>query len=264
MVIRSRHLAAGYTDPELTSRRFTGEFTGGADRMFRTGDLGRYRPDGAVVLAGRVDDQVKIRGFRVELGEVRAAILGHQDIKDGFVLSRTRDSERSLHAFAVPAHPSARETDVLAHLRASLPRFAVPAHLTLLAELPLTANGKVDREALARMSPDRAVPAAQAPASRTEGIIAAVWRDVLGLPRVGVTDNFFEIGGHSLAMAEIQARLKRQHDLPVTIVELFRYPSIRALAAHLDGQASASAEDRAARRTAMRRERARRRKEAAG
>ena len=100
-------------------------------------------------MAGRTDDQVKIRGFRVELGEVRAAILGHQDVKDGFVLSRTRDGERWLHAFAVPAHPSARATDVLAQLRASLPRYAVPAHLTLLPELPLTANGKVDRAALA-------------------------------------------------------------------------------------------------------------------
>jgi amino acid adenylation domain-containing protein len=258
VVIRSRHLATGYTDPELTSRRFTG----GADRVFRTGDLGRYRPDGAVVLAGRADDQVKIRGFRVEPGEVRATLVGHPDVKDGFVMVRTRDGERSLHAFAVPAHPSARETDVLAHLRAGLPRYAVPAHLTLLAELPLTANGKVDREALARMTPDRAVPAAQDPASRTERAIAAVWRDVLGLPRVGVTDNFFEIGGHSLAMAGVQARLERQLGVPVTIVDLFRYPSIRGLAVHLDGQASGSALDGAARRTAMRRERARRWKEA--
>lgn len=262
VAIRSRHLATGYTDPELTARRFTS----GADRMFRTGDLGRYRPDGAVVLAGRSDDQVKIRGFRVELGEVRAAILGHRDVKDGFVLARTRESERSLHAFAVPADPTASETDVLAHLRASLPRYAVPAHLTLLAELPLTANGKVDREALARMSPGRAVGAvlqtAKDPASRTERTIAAVWRDVLGLPRIGVTDNFFEIGGHSLAMAGVQARLERQLGVPVTIVDLFRYPSIRALAGHLDGQASVSAIDRAARRTAMRRERARRWKEA--
>jgi amino acid adenylation domain-containing protein len=257
VVIRSRHLAAGYTDPDLTSRRFTG----GADRMFRTGDLGRYRPDGAVVLAGRADDQVKIRGFRVELGEVRAALVGHRDIRDGFVLLRTRDGERSLHAFAVPAHPSVRETDVLAHLRASLPGYAVPAHLTLLAALPLTANGKVDREALARTSRGRAGPAAEDPASRTERSIAAVWRDVLGLPRIGVTDNFFEIGGHSLAMAGVQARLERRLGVPVTIVDLFRYPSIRALAAHLDGTTQDPVLHRAARRTAMRRERARRWKE---
>jgi amino acid adenylation domain-containing protein len=257
VVIRSRHLAAGYTDPDLTSRRFTG----GADRMFRTGDLGRYRPDGAVVLAGRADDQVKIRGFRVELGEVRAAVLGHRDVRDGFVLLKTRDGERSLHAFAVPAHPSVRETDVLAHLRASLPGYAVPARVTLLTALPLTANGKVDREALARTSRGRAVPDAQDPASRTERTIAAAWRDVLGLPRIGVTDNFFEIGGHSLAMAGVQARLERHLGVPVTIVDLFRYPSIRALAAHLDGTTPDSALDRAARRTAMRRERVRRWKE---
>jgi amino acid adenylation domain-containing protein len=262
VVIRSRHLATGYTNPELTSRRFTGEFSSGADRRFATGDLGRYRPDGAVVLAGRTDDQVKIRGFRVELGEVRAAILGHQDVKDGFVLSRSRDGERWLHAFAVPALPSARATDVLAHLRGSLPRYAVPAHLTLLPELPLTANGKVDREALAAMTPDRAVPAARDPASRTERTIAAVWRDVLGLPRISVTDNFFDIGGHSLAMAAVQTRLEQQLGGPVTIVDLFRYPSIRALAAYLDGQEPVSALDRADRRTAMRRERVRRRKEA--
>ena len=251
VVIRSKHLATGYTDPELTSRRFTG----GA---FRTGDLGRYRPDGAVVLAGRADDQVKIRGFRVELGEVRAVLLGYRDVKDSFVMIKNR----SLHAFAVPAHPSVREADVMAHLRACLPRYAVPAHLTLLAALPLTANGKVDREALARTSPGRAVPAAQGPASRTERIIAAVWQDVLGLPRIGVADNFFEIGGHSLAMAGVQSRLERQLGAPVTIVDLFRYPSIRTLAAHLDGTAPDSALDRAARRTAMRRERVRRWKEA--
>jgi amino acid adenylation domain-containing protein len=250
VVIRSRYLADGYADPELTRRRF-GVHAG--IRTFRTGDLGRYLPSGAVVLAGRADDQVKIRGFRVELGEVEAALLGCPGVREAHVTASGADRERALRAFVVPAGPGVLAGDIAARLRATLPFYAVPGEVTLVPAMPLTANGKVDRAALERAERQRDRVAARAPASPTERAVAGVWRAVLGLPRIGVTDNFFEIGGHSLAMAEVAAKLAGQLGRAVPIVDLYRYPSIQELAARLDEQGQDRVFERAAHRVARRR-----------
>jgi amino acid adenylation domain-containing protein len=258
IAIRSRYLADGYADEALTADRFTVVAAGDAeDRVFLTGDLGRYCPDGTVVLAGRADDQVKIRGFRVELGEVRAALAAHPDVRQAFVTAADSGGERTISAYAVPARAGVREQQLRDHLRAELPEYAVPADVTLVPALPLTPNGKVDAAALAR-SPLRANGGApQELTSSTGRVIAGVWREVLGRARIGPDDNFFEVGGHSLTLVAVHAKLTRALDRPVSVVDLFQFPTIRALAGHLDGIGRGSELERGLRRAAQRRERAR-------
>jgi len=263
VAIRSRHLAACYLDPELTRQKF-GTAPGGdpGDRFFRTGDLGRYRPDGVVVLAGRADGQVKIRGYRVETGEVEAALAGLADVRQAHVAACGSGQRRRLIACAVPARSAVRAADLLAALRLLLPEYAVPAEITLLPRLPLTPNGKVDTAAVIRAAMRDAGQAARqdgrgALSGPTEHIIAGAWREVLGLPSVGPADNFFDIGGHSLAMATAAARLAERMDRQVTVLDLFRHPTVRELAAHLDGQTADPVFERADYRAAQRRRRAR-------
>ncbi|MGH9214566.1 MAG: amino acid adenylation domain-containing protein [Acidimicrobiales bacterium] len=277
VVVRSRYLADGYLDPRLTAERFAP--TPGAgdadDRRYRTGDLGRYRPDGSVELAGRIDDQVKIRGFRVELGEVEAALRAHPDVRAACAVSvaaggtggiggtgGTDGSERAIRAYATPARPGVHPPELLEHLRARLPEHAVPTGVELLATLPLTPNGKVDRTALPVPTRGPGDGPAGELATDTEQAVAEVWRLVLGRGQVGPTANFFELGGDSLAIVALQARLRRQIGREVSVVDLFRFPTVRALAAHLDGDAPGPGLDRAARRAAMRRARLGRRRDA--
>ncbi|NRQ35519.1 amino acid adenylation domain-containing protein [Nonomuraea sp. NN258] len=249
VVVRSRHLATGYLDPELTRRRFAGD-------RFHTGDLGRRNPDGTITPVGRADDQVKVRGFRVELGEVEAALAACRDVR----AAAARVEDGTLIAYVVPAGPGAAAHRILDGLRRALPEHAVPAEVVTLPALPLTPNGKVDRAAL-RGRPVERPQAGGRLDGPTQKTVAQVWHAVLGVPRLGPDDNFFEIGGHSLAMAAVQARLKAATGREVPIVELFRHPTIRTLAAHLDGAGGSPGLDRAARRLAVRRDRLRNRNE---
>lgn len=259
VVIRSRHLAEGYADPELTARKF-GRTPGGdqGDRFFRTGDLGRYRADGAVVLAGRADDQLKIRGYRVECAEVEAALSVLPGVRQACVFAAGSGPDRHLVACAVPAGPTVRAAALIGELRRILPGYAVPAQVTLLPDLPLTAAGKVDRAAVLRAAGSDLVLAPPpdqggALAGRSEQIIAGIWREVLGIPAVGPDDNFFDIGGHSLALAAVQARLAERMSRTVPVLDLFRHPTVRELAAHLNGHEADPVFERAAHRAAQRR-----------
>ncbi|MFI6499018.1 amino acid adenylation domain-containing protein [Nonomuraea typhae] len=251
VIVRSRRLAEGYLH-EDTARRFET----GADGIgrYRTGDLGRYDPDGHVVLAGRKDGQVKVRGHRVELGEIERVLAEHPRVK---AAAAALAAGQVLRGYAVPDGPGTHPAELLGHLRARLPEAAVPAEVILLPALPLTANGKVDRAALPAPKARPAPARGQEPAGRTERLIAGIWREVLGLPHIALDENFFDLGGHSLATAEVQARLGGPLGREVAIVELFRFPTVRSLAAHLDGRSPASGPDRAARRIAASRARIR-------
>lgn len=256
--VRSRYLAAGYTDYRLTAERFTATPDGdGEDRVFRSGDLGRYRPDGTVVLAGRADGQVKIRGFRVELGEVEAVLAAHQDVRQACVIAADGDGERTLRAYAVPVRAGIQAQQLRGYMRAELPEYAVPVDVTLLSALPLTPNGKVDTAALPQSPLRPASGPADELAGGAERVIAGVWREVLGLVRIGPHDNFFEVGGHSLTLVAVQAKLTRLLERPVSVVDLFQYPSVRALASHLDGSGRGDELERGLRRAAQRRQRGR-------
>jgi amino acid adenylation domain-containing protein len=255
IVVRSRNLADGYLDPERTAARF--RVNQGDDRMFATGDLGRYDANGDVVVAGRGDQQVKVRGYRVELGEVEAALGSHPDVASAVATTQTVAGETQIVAYAVPRRAGVSTDALREHLAVLLPDYARPAAYLLIPQIPLTGNGKLDRAALPLPATARPDASHAEAATRTERLVAGVWREVLGLPRVSATDNFFEIGGHSLAIVAVQSRLKGLLGRQIDVVDLFRFPNVRALSAFLDGGQRSAGLDRADRRVAAQRARRR-------
>ncbi|MBH1934189.1 amino acid adenylation domain-containing protein [Streptomyces sp. AV19] len=221
-------VASGYLNrPELTAERFV-TVPQDPGTVYRTGDLVRQLPDGYLEFLGRADGQVKIRGYRVETGEVEAALRDHPAV-DGAVVA-VRDER--LVGYVVPRGTPPAAGELRAHLAAGLPGYMIPSVFVTLEAIPLTANGKTDRAALPAPVPPRP-PAAAGPPDRSERLVADVWREVLRLDRVGVEDNFFEVGGDSLLLMRVMARLRDRTPEPLTRVEMFMYPTIRALARRL-------------------------------
>jgi acyl-coenzyme A synthetase/AMP-(fatty) acid ligase/acyl carrier protein len=241
-------LARGYLNrPDLTAEKFIpDQFSDqpGA-RLYRTGDLARHLPDGQVEFLGRADQQVKIRGFRVELGEIEAELGHHPGVREVVVALReeTHD-DRRLVAYVVPAGTEAPTAGELrAHLQGVLPEYMLPTAFVTLDELPLTPNGKVDRCALPAPEGLRPQLAAAyvAPQTETESVISAIWQDVLQIEKVGIHDNFFDLGGHSLLMVRVNRRLREEFDREVSMIDLFRYPTVSALAEFLSQEPQAAA-----------------------
>lgn len=233
-------LAWGYAHrPALSAEKFVPDGFGGAagGRLYRSGDLVRTRWDGNVECLGRIDDQVKIRGFRVELGEVEAALTRLPRVREAAAVAVPSGGGRRLLACLVldggASRPSVGELRDL--LEGRLPEYMIPTGFAFADELPLTPNGKVDRRALEALEvPDPSsereyVP----PQSELEATVARVWAEVLGVGRVGLEDNFFDMGGHSLLMIRVQARLADDLATPVSLLDLFRHPTVSALARHL-------------------------------
>jgi amino acid adenylation domain-containing protein len=251
LLIGGAGLARGYRGrPDLTAERFIPDPFAAARgeagaRLYRTGDLARWRTDGELEFLGRIDHQVKVRGYRIELGEIEAALERHPAVRAAVALVREdAPGDQRLTAYVV-SDEEAIAGELRRHLRARLPEYMVPAAFVVLPELPLLPNGKVDRKGLPAPQagrPDLAAPFS-APKSRLEGVISESWRAVLGVERVGVHDNFFDLGGHSLLMAQVHQRLRES--LPdglgarLEMVELFQYPTVSALARHLRPEAEA-------------------------
>ncbi|HYX25953.1 MAG TPA: amino acid adenylation domain-containing protein, partial [Thermoanaerobaculia bacterium] len=233
-------LARGYLgEPALTAERFLPDpwaIAPGA-RFYRTGDLVRHLADGLLEFLGRSDRQVKIRGFRVELGEVEAAIARHPEVRETAVAVRRDPLGQPLIAAWFAAAPGSSLTagELRLFLRSRLPSYMVPAALVPLPALPRTASGKVDPMALP--APEAVASArgaaGAAPQTGLERVIAEVWREVLGVEEVGIEDNFFDRGGHSLLLVRVHARLQKLLDREIPIVDLFHHPTIAALARHL-------------------------------
>ncbi|HZF12916.1 MAG TPA: phosphopantetheine-binding protein, partial [Thermoanaerobaculia bacterium] len=232
--------------PELTAARFVPDPFGDrpGERLYRTGDRGRYGADGNLEFLGRLDEQVKVRGYRIELGEIETALARHPAVLESVVVTREdRPGDRRLVAYVVPAAGLEPVPGELAgYLRRSLPEYMVPSAFVTLETMPLSPNSKPDRAALPP-PPDVTsgietsyVP----PRTRLEERIAAVWREVLGVARVGVHDNFFSLGGHSLLLLQAVARLREESGKSLTPIELFEYPTVAALAQHLAPEESAA------------------------
>ena len=238
-------LARGYhRRPDLTAEKFVPDPYGppGA-RLYRTGDLARWLADGTLEYLGRLDHQVKLRGFRIELGEIEAALTRQRGVHEAVVIVREDHlGDRQLVAYITLGMPEGPgEAALRSALRASLPEYMVPGDFVVLKELPLSSNGKVDRRRLPAPSRSPAAPnkALGMLETRTEKVLAALWCEVLGREHVGAEDNFFDIGGHSLRLGLVHARLQRLYPQAPELVELFQYPTIRALAARIDGAVGA-------------------------
>ncbi|SMC73849.1 non-ribosomal peptide synthetase [Kibdelosporangium aridum] len=220
-------VADGYRrDPARTAEKFV--IREGA-RWYRTGDRGRYWPDGTLEFLGRVDHQVKVRGHRIELGEIEAALTSHPGVKDGYAIAVGEPSRRRLAAFVVPSGDIDGLTD---HLRDHLPAYAVPGSVVVLDEVPLTANGKVDRAALAKLTAPETVD--EQPVGETERMLVRLWLSILDEPVIGRHGHFFALGGDSLSATRLVERLRRDHGVELTLRQVFAAPTVAELAALVD------------------------------
>ncbi|MFL6289706.1 MAG: amino acid adenylation domain-containing protein [Thermoanaerobaculia bacterium] len=227
-------LARGYLHrPGLTAERFVpdpfAEAPGG--RLYRTGDLARFRADGCLELLGRIDHQVKVRGFRIEPGEVEAHLLAFPGVREAAVLALGADGDRKLAAFVVPPLP---DEALRSFLAGRLPSHMVPSAFGFLEALPRLPNGKLDRRALAVIAgaPLNGTGTGEGfapPVTEDELRMAAIWAEVLGLPRVGLHDDFFRLGGHSLLATRIVARLRRDFGVELPLRSLFQAPTVARL-----------------------------------
>jgi amino acid adenylation domain-containing protein len=229
-------VARGYLHrPELTAERFVKDPFVDGQRVYRTGDLVRWRAEGAIEFLGRMDFQVKIRGFRIELGEIEAVLGQAPGVRQAVVMARDQGAmDKRLVAYVVPADAASPPAldDLRAALKARLPDHMVPSAFVIMASFPLTPAGKVDRRALP--APADATTATTrgfvAPRDEEEIRLAAIWREVLGLDKVGVTDSFFDLGGHSLLAVQMMDKLERAFGRKIPLIALFESQTIEALA----------------------------------
>ncbi|NOQ24319.1 MAG: amino acid adenylation domain-containing protein, partial [Bacteroidales bacterium] len=221
-------LARGYLkNPELTAEKFIPHPFKEGERLYRTGDLARWLPDGNIEFIGRIDHQVKIRGFRIELGEIESTLLKHENIKESVVLARDEKGEKYLCAYVVCKEELNHE-ELRTYISAQIPDYMVPSYFVQLDELPLTSNGKVNRKALP--SPEiKAGDNYVAPKTKEESILVDVWSKVLGVEGIGITDNFFSLGGDSIKTIQIQARLNTA-GFKISVKDIFLNPIISDLA----------------------------------
>jgi amino acid adenylation domain-containing protein len=235
--------ARGYVKrPELTAEKFIPHpFSGepGA-RLYKMGDLGRYIDDGQIEYVGRRDHQVKIRGMRVEMKGVEAVLMEHEAVKQAVVVAREEKAgERRLVGYVVGRGESGlSQSELRRYLEKRLPEYMIPSTFLVLEALPLTPNGKVNRQALPEpegVRPELEV-AYVAPQTELERIIAAIWQEVLGVEKVGVHDNFFDLGGNSLAMVQVRGKLRAVVDQDISVIEMFQYPTVSALSQYLSHQ----------------------------
>jgi amino acid adenylation domain-containing protein len=231
LYIGGPQVSRGYVGrPDLTQERFVPDpFSGG--RMYRTGDRARVRPDGSIDILGRFDRQLKVRGYRVEPGEVEEALRAHPDIDAAAVSTRRGD----LVGYIVPRQwPGPDDAQLREHLRSRLPAPFVPAGFARLTALPVTGNGKLDQAALdAHGVPSTTVVVVAR--SETERALTEIWRTVLDVEQVGVEDNFFDVGGHSLLLVELQRQIRQRLGHEMSVLDLMRITTVRGQAGHLDG-----------------------------
>ncbi|MCZ6834527.1 MAG: LLM class flavin-dependent oxidoreductase [Planctomycetota bacterium] len=250
--------------PELTAERFIAHpFRNQANaRLYRTGDIARWMADGRMDFLGRCDHQVKLRGYRIELGEIESGLALHESVREAVVIAREdTPGDVRLVAYLVPVeNDSIDENELREMLREMLPEYMLPSHYVVLDAYPLTPNRKVDRKALP--APDQSGSESKLeailPTNDVELTIIEIWKEVLGVASAGIEDNFFDLGGHSLLAVKTHRRLAESFQRTITITDLFRYPTVRALAEFLNdetpgipGASLQKSEDRAETRREM-------------
>ncbi|WP_150273751.1 non-ribosomal peptide synthetase [Paenibacillus tepidiphilus] len=234
--IGGKGVATGYhQSPELTSRKFAGNPFRPGERIFRTGDLAKWRPDGELEVLGREDHQIKIRGYRVELGEIEHQLQTHPAIREAVVVARGEQETAELCAYYVgDAELTVRE--LRAHLEGLLPPYMLPSEFIVVEAMPLTPNGKIDRKRLPQLEARRAELGAgyAAPSSGTEQEIALLWESLLKREGIGSNDNFFELGGSSILLIQLHMRLQEAFSPQLTVMDCLAHPTVAGLAAFLE------------------------------
>jgi amino acid adenylation domain-containing protein/non-ribosomal peptide synthase protein (TIGR01720 family) len=247
LYIGGESLGRGYLNrPELTAERFVPHpFSSepGA-RLYKTGDVVRWNDEGELEYLGRNDEQVKVRGYRIEVGEIEASLLEREEVGQAVVLVKEEGRSKQLAAFVVPKggeHVDAKE--LRGHLQGRLPEYMVPASIAVVGEMPLTPNGKIDRQALLSVKAEAAERASRYAGARNgvEELLARVWQEVLGVERIGIHDNFFELGGESILSIQVIARL-RQEGLKLSLKQMFQHQTIAELARVVVSAEESSAE----------------------
>ncbi|WKB54419.1 non-ribosomal peptide synthetase [Eleftheria terrae] len=238
LYIAGAGLARGYLGrPGLTAERFVADPFAPGQRMYRSGDLVRWREDGQLEFLGRVDQQVKIRGFRIEPGEVEAVLAEAGHPHSAVIAREDQPGQKQLVAYLVAAAGTVDTASLRRQLGERLPDYMVPAAFVVLDALPLTPNGKLDRQALP--APDFQATGRRGPRNAREDLLCTLFAEVLGLPRVGITDSFFELGGHSLLATRLVSRIRSTLHTDIAIRTLFEAPSVEALARRLSAAAEA-------------------------
>ncbi len=240
-IARGYHQQPGQTAEKFIPDPFSND---GATRLYRTGDLARYQPDGNIEFLGRVDEQIKIRGFRIEVGEIEAVLAQHAGVRESVVIAR--DDGRGSHrliAYVVSGNGELQNEELRAYLQERLLEYMVPSSFVVMDALPKTPNGKIDRRALPDVDLTRTNGNEHfvAPRSGMERTIANIWQELLNVEKVGVNDNFFGLGGHSLLLVHAQSKVTEALRVKLSMVEMFKYPTVSALAEHLSAQHSAAA-----------------------
>src|ERR1700733_3270702 len=233
-------VALGYLGkPELTSERFIAHHfeSGSSGRLFKTGDLGRYLPNGEIEYLGRSDNQVKIRGIRVELGEIEAVLASQHMVRDAVALLVDRSGQQKLTAYLETRSGFPPDVDELRRsMRSRLPAYMVPSAYLIVDAFPLLPSGKIDRKTLATQAAARPIGDRGyiAPQTPTQERLAAIWRTLLKVEEIGITDNFFELGGHSLMVMQVVSRIRRELEVEVPIRIMFEDPTIKGLAKEVE------------------------------
>jgi amino acid adenylation domain-containing protein len=233
-------VARGYLNrADLTQKKFIPDpFSGKSEaRLYKSGDLARYRKDGTLEYLGRVDDQVKVRGYRIELGEIEAALAAYSGVQSCTVLAvEDTPGNKQLVAYAIPqGNRSLSAEDIKEFLKQSLPEYMVPAQFVFLESFPLTQNGKIDRKALPAPTHGNISAAHEfiAPSTETEKKVAAMWAELLKVERIGIHDDFFDLGGHSLMAIKALSRIREEFDVDLPLATLLQAPTVAQLAALL-------------------------------
>jgi amino acid adenylation domain-containing protein len=246
LYIAGAGVARGYWGrPELTETRFLPDPFDPVPgrRMYRTGDLARYRRDGQIQLIGRTDHQIKLRGHRIELGEIEVVIERHPEVLQAVVALHGEGNSQQLIACIKQSGDTVDTGNLRSWLQQRLPDYMVPSSFITLEEIPLTPNGKVDRKQLPKpkaSTRETSTPIAS-PRNRLEEQLVQIWSEILGVDRVGVRDNFFDLGGHSLLLIRVHARLRQELDSNVAVIDLFRYPTIESMASWLNRRSQSDA-----------------------
>ncbi|WP_148302701.1 non-ribosomal peptide synthetase, partial [Caldalkalibacillus mannanilyticus] len=232
LFIAGKGVGRGYFNrPELNAEKFVENPFRPEEKMYRTGDLARWLPDGNIEFLGRIDDQVKVRGFRIELGEIESKLLTLDVIKEGAVIAREEESgQKQLYAYVV-AEQAVNVGEIRSALSQMLPGYMIPSYFVQVEKMPLTPNGKIDRRALPYIEGEIQTGTEYvAPRTEAEKKLVEIWQEILGVQKISIKENFFDLGGHSLRATTLVSRLHKEMSVEVSLRSIFQFPTVEKLA----------------------------------